>query len=69
MSQGFIVRVQNFSDHSKGGASYVMEGKGFGGINSKYRLGKIAREDAYVFSSRRTANRYAQELAGRVVTV
>lgn len=69
MSQGYIVRVQNFSNHRRGGASYVVEGTGFGGINSQYRLGKVAKKMAHVFGSRSTARRYATRLRGEVVSI
>jgi len=69
MSQGFIVRVQNFSKHQKGGASYIVDGQGFGGISSKYRLGKVARNTAHIFNSRSAASRYASQWDGKVVPV
>ena len=69
MSQGFIVRVQNFSNHRKGGASYLIDGQGFGGISSLYRFGKVARKTAHVFNSRSAAGRYASQWDGKVVAV
>jgi hypothetical protein len=69
MSQGFIVRVQNFSNHQKGGASYLINGSGFGGISTKYRLAKVARNTAHVFKSRSAAGRYASQWDGKVVPV
>jgi hypothetical protein len=69
MSQGYIVRIQNFSKHNKGGASYIVDKSGFGGISSKYRLGKVARKSAHVFNSRSAASRYASKWMGKVVPV
>ena len=55
------------STHARGGSSYMIEAsKNYG---SKYRMAKVAKAKVATFKTTRTAQKWADEVGGSVISV
>jgi hypothetical protein len=62
----FIVRRQDIT-HNRGGAAYLVEAsKDYG---QKYRMSKTRKSAASRFGTRKTAQRWASQVGGEVVSL